>query len=99
MNMKNSQQGFIGLAIAIIVGLVLIGGGTYIYLNKGITKSENKSESSKIEDTNLEVSTPSSPATAKSISNKTYRHPSGLYNISIPSNWIVSDVREGVAFF
>src|SRR3989344_3666207 len=41
MNMKNSQQGFIGLAIAIIIGLVLIGGGTYIYMNKGITKSEN----------------------------------------------------------
>ena len=32
--MKNLQQGFIGLAIAIIVGLVLVGGGTYIYLNK-----------------------------------------------------------------
>lgn len=32
--MKNSQQGFISLAIAIIVGLVLIGGGTYVYLNK-----------------------------------------------------------------
>jgi len=43
--MKNLQQGFIGLAIAIIVGLVLIGSGTYVYLNKGITKSENKSYS------------------------------------------------------
>ncbi|MEK7107000.1 MAG: hypothetical protein AAB899_02335 [Patescibacteria group bacterium] len=32
--MRNSQQGFIGLAIAIIIGLALIGGGTYFYLNK-----------------------------------------------------------------
>lgn len=97
--MKNSQQGFIGLAIAIIVGLVLIGGGTYVYLNKGITKSENKSDSSKIENnTNSEVSTSPSPVATKSSSNKTYRHPSGLYSISIPSNWIVSDVREGVVF-
>jgi hypothetical protein len=95
MNMKNTQQGFIGLAIAVIVGLVLIGGGAYVYLNKGITKSD----SSKIEDsTNSEVSTSPSPVTAKSISNKIYRHPSGLYNISLPSNWIVSDVREGVVF-
>ena len=32
--MKNLQQGFVGLVIAIIIGLVLIGGGTYVYLNK-----------------------------------------------------------------
>ena len=32
--MKNLQQGFVGLAIAIIIGLVLVGGGTYVYLNK-----------------------------------------------------------------
>ncbi len=32
--MKISQQGFIGLAISIIIGLVLIGSGTYVYLNK-----------------------------------------------------------------
>ncbi len=45
--MKNSQKGFIGLVITIIIGLVLIGGGTYVYLNKGTTKSENQSDSSK----------------------------------------------------
>ncbi|MDO8728318.1 MAG: hypothetical protein Q7K26_00335 [bacterium] len=39
--MKNSQKGFVGLAIIIIVALVLIGGGTYVYLNKGSSKPEN----------------------------------------------------------
>src|SRR3989338_8333487 len=32
--MKNLQQGFVGLVAAIIIGLVLVGGGTYVYLNK-----------------------------------------------------------------
>src|SRR3989344_8633285 len=32
--MKDLQKGFVGLVIAIIIGLVLVGGGTYIYLNK-----------------------------------------------------------------
>ena len=53
--MKDFRKGFVGLAIAIIVGLVLIGGGTYVYLNKGvtITKPENKSESNKSESSEL----------------------------------------------
>ena len=32
--MKDLQKGFVGLVIAIIIGLVLVGGGTYVYLNK-----------------------------------------------------------------
>ena len=31
--MKNSQKGFVGIAALIIVGVLVVGGGTYIYLN------------------------------------------------------------------
>lgn len=31
-------------------------------------------------------------------SNKTYRHPSGQYSLSYPSNWTVSEISEGVGF-
>lgn len=41
--MKNSQKGFIGLVVAIIVCLFLIGGGAYVYFNKEISKPQNNS--------------------------------------------------------
>jgi len=33
--MKNSQNGFVGIALIILIAVVAIGGGTYIYIHKG----------------------------------------------------------------
>lgn len=46
MNMKNLQKGFVmPLLMIAIIAFLSIGVGTYIYLNSGIKKSENKSYS------------------------------------------------------
>lgn len=47
--MKNSQKGFALVLIIAMVAILTIGGGVYIYLSKEVIKSENKSDSSKIE--------------------------------------------------
>lgn len=82
--MKNPQRGFIALTIVIIAAIVLIGGGSYVYLKNENTKSE----------------VPASPSltAVKQISYKTFQHPSGLYSISLPSDWIMGDVMEGSVF-
>lgn len=38
--MKNSQKGVIGIAISIIIGLAILGGGTYWLSNKKVTDNE-----------------------------------------------------------
>lgn len=97
--MKNLQKGFIVPVILVIVALLAIGGGVYVYKSKQVkiptVVGTETQQSNQAQQTNTQIQ----PVTTKqNTSNKTYRHPSGLYNISIPSNWIVSDVREGVAF-
>lgn len=98
--MKNLQKGFVVPLVIAIVAVLAIGGGVYVYKNK-------KSETPVVVDTKIQQSnqiqeqtkTQTPPvATKQNAFSKTYKHPSGLYNISYPSNWIVSDVREGVVF-
>lgn len=97
--MKNLQKGFAVPLIIAIIAILAIGGGVYVYQNKKVETPASTDvqvqQSNQTQQTNTQTPT---VTTQKNTSNKIYRHPSGLYNISIPLNWIVSDVREGVVF-
>jgi len=69
--MKNLQQGFVGLVAAIIIGLVLVGGGTYVYLNKDKSSvPTNTEEKNSTETTSLNIISP--PSGLLSYSNKVF---------------------------
>lgn len=69
--MKDSQKGFVASVIIIIIGLVLIGGGTYVYLNKDKSSTPtNTEQENSIETTNSEVVSP--PSGLLSYSNKVF---------------------------
>ena len=87
------NKGFIGLAIAIIAGLVLIGGGTYVYLNKGITKSDSSKIENTINSNSDEKSLEEQPKTTNS------SHISGLFSFSHPSNWTVTEGPGAATFY
>lgn len=81
--MKNLQQGFISLAVAVIIGLVLIGGGTYVYLNKDkSTTPPNTEQENSIETTNSVAVSP--PNGLLSYSNK-------VFSNFFPKSWTIEE--------
>jgi len=83
MNMKNLQKGFIGLTIAIIIGLVLVGGGTYVYLNKDKSNVPvNVEEKDSTETMSSNIVSP--PSGLLSYSNK-------VFSNFFPKNWTTEE--------
>lgn len=94
--MKNSQKGFIVPVLFVIIALLVVGGGVYVYQNKKVEKLNVNGETPQPNQT--QQTNTQSPATTQNSTSKIYQHTLGLYSISYPSNWIISDVREGVVF-
>jgi hypothetical protein len=82
--MKNSQNGFIGLVIVIIVGLALLGGGTYVYLNKDKSNVSTNTDQEKksIEITNSTQISP--PSGFSAYSNK-------VFSNFFPNTWTTEE--------
>jgi len=97
--MKNNKKGFIVPALLVTIALLVVGGGVYVYKNKKtetptVTNTEVQ-QSNQAQETNKQTAP---VTTQQKTSNKIYKHASGLYTISHPSNWIMSETREGVVF-
>jgi hypothetical protein len=55
--MKNSQKGFIAPVLITIIALLVIGGGSYIYFNKGNVNQDNPNKAISTTSTSTDVTT------------------------------------------
>lgn len=108
--MKNTQGGFIGIAIVILITLVVVGGGAYVYTHKEVKVDDTSEVNTNVEVT-VSPKTPQSPEIktevkteikstvslpAKSL--KTFTQSAGIYSVSYPSTWTYSEGELSAQF-